>query len=95
MSGVLITTNPIISFAPGISCKWLPKDHGRTCSNFLYSYQPVSYKLHSRMGTRAELRAMIQACRTAGVRVYADAVANHMVGQGTGKDVKPTLSCCP
>lgn len=37
------------------------------------------------MGTRAELRAMIQACRTAGVRVYADAVLNHMVGQGTGK----------
>lgn len=26
---------------------------------------------------------MIQACRTAGVRVYADAVVNHMVGQGT------------
>ncbi|KAH8144873.1 uncharacterized protein LAJ45_11143 [Morchella importuna] len=48
-----------------------------------FVYQPVSYRLHSRMGTRAELRAMIQACRTAGVRVYADAVANHMVGQGT------------
>lgn len=47
-------------------------------------YQPVSYKLHSRMGTRAQLRAMIQTCRTAGVRVYADAVINHMVGQGNG-----------
>ncbi|KFY94406.1 hypothetical protein V498_03883 [Pseudogymnoascus sp. VKM F-4517 (FW-2822)] len=46
-------------------------------------YQPVSYRLHSRSGTRTELRAMIQACRTAGVRVYADAVVNHMVGQGT------------
>lgn len=37
------------------------------------------------MGTRAELRAMIQACRSAGVRVYADAVINHMVGQGNGR----------
>ncbi|RPA85447.1 glycoside hydrolase [Ascobolus immersus RN42] len=46
-------------------------------------YQPVSYRLKSRMGTREELRNMIQACRTAGVRVYADAVVNHMVGQGT------------
>jgi alpha-amylase len=46
-------------------------------------YQPVSYRLNSRSGTRAELRAMIQACRTAGVRVYADTVVNHMVGQGT------------
>ncbi|RDL35977.1 Uncharacterized protein BP5553_06589 [Venustampulla echinocandica] len=46
-------------------------------------YQPVSYRLQSRSGTRSELRAMIQACRTAGVRVYADAVVNHMVGQGT------------
>ncbi|KAI5786947.1 alpha amylase [Pyronema domesticum] len=45
-------------------------------------YQPVSYKLQSRQGTRDELRAMTQACRKAGVRVYADAVLNHMSGQG-------------
>lgn len=37
------------------------------------------------MGTRDELRAMIQTCRGAGVRVYADVVINHMVNQGTGK----------
>lgn len=37
------------------------------------------------MGTRVELRAMIQTCRSAGVRVYADAVVNHMVGQGNGR----------
>ncbi|KAI5793155.1 glycoside hydrolase superfamily [Geopyxis carbonaria] len=48
-----------------------------------FVYQPVSYRLHSRMGTRTELRAMIQTCRAAGVRVYADAVTNHMSGQGT------------
>ncbi|KAI5805479.1 glycoside hydrolase superfamily [Peziza echinospora] len=44
-------------------------------------YQPVSYRLNSRMGTRAQLRSMVKACRAAGVRVYADAVVNHMTGQ--------------
>ncbi|KAH7109641.1 glycoside hydrolase superfamily [Dendryphion nanum] len=47
-----------------------------------FVYQPVSYKLTSRMGTRAELRSMIQTCRAAGVRVYFDAVINHMSGNG-------------
>jgi alpha-amylase len=41
-------------------------------------YQPVSYKLTSRSGTRQELIQMIQRCRNAGVRIYADAVINHM-----------------
>lgn len=45
-------------------------------------YQPVSYRLHSRMGTRTQLRSMIQTCRANGVRVYADAVVNHMTGAG-------------
>ncbi|KAJ3269605.1 hypothetical protein HDV01_001166 [Terramyces sp. JEL0728] len=47
-----------------------------------FIYQPVSYRLHSRFGTRAELRKMIQTCRSLGVRVYADAVVNHMSGGG-------------
>jgi alpha-amylase len=34
------------------------------------------------MGTRAELRDMIKTCRAAGVRVYSDAVTNHMTGGG-------------
>ncbi|KAJ3252597.1 hypothetical protein HK103_001396 [Boothiomyces macroporosus] len=37
-----------------------------------FIYQPVSYRLHSRFGTRAELRKMIQTCRSLGVRVYAE-----------------------
>ena len=49
-------------------------------------YQPVSYKLISRGGTRAELRDMIKRCAAVGVDIYADAVINHMaaVGSGTG-----------
>ena len=48
------------------------------------AYQPVSYQLGSRFGTQAELAAMIQACHSAGVKVYADVVLNHMTGQGSG-----------
>jgi alpha-amylase len=43
-------------------------------------YQPVGYDLSSRFGTRAEFAAMVAACHRAGVRVYADAVINHMTG---------------
>eukprot|EP00823_Brevimastigomonas_motovehiculus_P006138 TRINITY_DN4910_c0_g1_i1.p1 TRINITY_DN4910_c0_g1~~TRINITY_DN4910_c0_g1_i1.p1 ORF type:complete len:625 (+),score=121.29 TRINITY_DN4910_c0_g1_i1:72-1946(+) len=47
-----------------------------------FFYQPVSYRLSGRAGSRAELRSMIQTCRKFGVRVYADAVVNHMTGGG-------------
>ncbi|TDC49129.1 alpha-amylase [Actinomadura sp. KC345] len=43
-------------------------------------YQPVSYGLTSRLGTRDEFAAMVTACHDAGVRVYVDAVINHMAG---------------
>jgi alpha-amylase len=43
-------------------------------------YQPVSYRLKSRSGNRAELQSMIDRCRQAGVAIYADAVINHMAG---------------
>ena len=50
-------------------------------------YQPVSYLVESRLGTREQLAAMVAACHEAGVEVVADAVVNHMTGQdapGTG-----------
>jgi alpha-amylase len=45
-------------------------------------YQPVDYNLTSRMGNEAQFRAMVTTCRRAGVKVYVDAVINHMTGQG-------------
>lgn len=51
-------------------------------------YQPVSYALESRSGTRAQFVDMVNRCKAAGVDVYADAVINHMsassAGTGTG-----------
>jgi len=47
-----------------------------------FMYQPVSYRLEGRMGTRDDLRQLVRTCRQAGVRVYADAVINHMTGGG-------------
>lgn len=50
------------------------------------SYQPVSYRLESKLGTEAEFSAMVKACHDAGIKVVADAVINHMAGidGGTG-----------
>ncbi len=52
-------------------------------------YQPVSYKLESRGGTRAQFIDMVQRCNAAGVAIYADLVINHTAslsngGVGTG-----------
>ncbi|WP_406044098.1 alpha-amylase family glycosyl hydrolase [Micromonospora sp. NBC_00898] len=43
-------------------------------------YQPVSYQLVSRRGNGASFASMVQACHNAGVKVYVDAVVNHMAG---------------
>ncbi len=51
------------------------------------AYQPVSYRVESRLGTREQFAAMVETCHDAGVDVWADAVVNHMTGQddpGTG-----------
>lgn len=48
-------------------------------------YQPVSYRLETRSGNEDQFRQMVQRCNEAGVRVYVDAVINHMSAtRGTG-----------
>lgn len=47
------------------------------------AYQPVSYQIESRLGTREQFAAMVSTCADAGVAVVADAVINHMTGLGT------------
>ncbi|GAA4587941.1 alpha-amylase [Actinoplanes octamycinicus] len=44
-------------------------------------YQPVSYNIAGRLGSQAEFSSMVTACHNAGVRVYVDAVINHMAGK--------------
>ncbi|MDM7832201.1 carbohydrate-binding module family 20 domain-containing protein [Cellulomonas edaphi] len=64
-----------------------PNEHVRLAGQWWTSYQPVSYKIESKLGTRAEYKAMIDTCRAAGVSVSTDVVINHMSGQtgsGTG-----------
>ena len=53
-------------------------------------YQPVSYKLESRSGTRAEFADMVSRCKAAGVDIYADAVINHMSGMESGTGIAGT-----
>ncbi|QKW05063.1 alpha-amylase family protein [Streptomyces sp. NA04227] len=53
-------------------------------------YQPVSYRIGSRLGDRAAFEAMVDTCHAAGVKVVADAVINHMTaGSGTGSAGSP------
>ena len=47
------------------------------------SYQPVSYKLDSKLGTEAEFQDMIDECAAAGVGIIADVVLNHTTGAAT------------
>ncbi|MGW0131479.1 carbohydrate-binding module family 20 domain-containing protein [Streptomyces sp. NPDC003299] len=54
-------------------------------SQWWTAYQPVSYKLQNRLGSESDFTNMVNACHTAGVKVVADAVINHMTaGSGTG-----------
>ncbi|AVT33614.1 alpha-amylase [Plantactinospora sp. BC1] len=43
-------------------------------------YQPVSYRLTTRRGDRAAFAAMVRTCHDAGVKIYVDAIVNHMAG---------------
>jgi len=47
-------------------------------------YQPVSYKIESRSGTRVEFADMVTRCADVGVDIYADAITNHMAGFEAG-----------
>ena len=60
-----------------------PQEH-RKGPQWWTRYQPVSYKIESRSGTRAEFADMVQRCKTAGVDIYADALTNHMADVATG-----------
>lgn len=44
-------------------------------------YQPVSYQLESRFGTREQFAAMVETCNSHGVDIIVDAIINHMANQ--------------
>ncbi|MFI5834675.1 alpha-amylase family protein [Micromonospora sp. NPDC051300] len=60
-----------------------PQEHVNS-SPWWVSYQPVSYRIESRKGTRAQFQSMVNTCHNAGVKVIVDAVVNHMSGQDNG-----------
>jgi len=47
-------------------------------------YQPVSYRIESRLGTREQFKEMISRCNRVGVEIIVDAVINHMAGSSYG-----------
>ncbi|MEV5658449.1 carbohydrate-binding module family 20 domain-containing protein [Streptomyces sp. NPDC052291] len=61
-----------------------PQEHIQG-SQWWTSYQPVSYKIAGRLGDRTSFANMVSTCHSAGVKVVADSVINHMTsGSGTG-----------
>ncbi|MFF9021337.1 carbohydrate-binding module family 20 domain-containing protein [Streptomyces eurythermus] len=49
------------------------------------AYQPVSYKIGTKLGNRSDFENMVDTCHAAGVKVVADTVINHMANaSGTG-----------
>ena len=56
-----------------------PNEHRMLLGRPWYErYQPVSYRLESRSGSRDELIDMIDRCHGVNVKIYVDAVVNHM-----------------
>ena len=51
-----------------------------------YFRQPVSYKLITRSGNKAQLRKMINKCRLKGIRIYSRVVINQMTYNGNDVD---------
>ena len=65
-----------------------PNEHAVVTGNPWYErYQPVSYQIQSRSGTRAEFANMVSRCKAVGVDIYVDAVINHMTGVGSGTGI--------
>lgn len=66
-----------------------PRRWSPSSTEWWTSYQPVSYKLDSKLGTEAEFKTMIATCNAAGVEIIADSVINHTTGadQGEGTGV--------
>jgi len=64
-----------------------PQEHAQLASHPWYErYQPVSYRIESRGGSRAAFASMVARCKKSGVDIYVDAVLNHMsfVESGVG-----------
>jgi alpha-amylase len=59
-----------------------PQEH-ITGDQWWVHYQPVSYRIESKLGTRAEFANMVETCGKAGVSIIADAVINHMAADST------------
>ncbi|XP_026970312.1 pancreatic alpha-amylase isoform X1 [Sagmatias obliquidens] len=53
-------------------------------------YQPVSYKLCTRSGNENEFKDMVTRCNNVGVRIYVDAIINHMCGNGVAAGTSST-----
>jgi alpha-amylase len=61
-----------------------PNEHMQG-SEWWTRYQPVSYLLESRGGTREQFIDMVERCKAVDVEIYVDAVINHMAfGDGVG-----------
>ncbi|KAE9394317.1 alpha-amylase-domain-containing protein [Gymnopus androsaceus JB14] len=63
-----------------------PQQH-ITGTEWYTDYQPVSYNLTSKRGDRTQFQNMIDTCHTAGVKVIADTIFNHMTGIDSGTGV--------
>ena len=57
-------------------------------------YQPVSYQIEGKRGNRDQFTNMITTCHTAGVKILADTVLNHMSGADSGTGTAGTCAWC-
>ena len=64
-----------------------PEDSCDQASHYWWDvYQPADYTVGGRLGTEAQFESMVSACHAAGVKVYVDAVLNHMAAGTGGSD---------